>query len=94
MNKWTKKRLEELNNITDHMEETLFTSMEKLIIEHLIKSDDGFIAVNETGLYEQSTHELFSALGHLEELYIIRKKNCEADAYEWNDKTVLLEMLR
>lgn len=83
-------------SMADHMnerKEALFTPMERLVMEHLRKSDDGFIAVNETGLYEQDTHELFTAIRHLEELRIIRKRNCEADAYEWDDKTVLLKML-
>lgn len=83
-------------SMADHMEERkkeLFTSIERLIMEHLRKSDDGFIAVNESGLYEQDPHELFAAISHLEELHIIRKRNCDADAYEWDDKTVLLRML-
>ena len=74
-------------------EEELFTPMERLIMEHLRKSNAGFIAVNETGLYEQDVHELFAAIKHLEELHIIRKRDCEADAYEWDDKTVLLKLL-
>ena len=77
----------------DEKEEALFTPMERLVMEHLRKSNDGFIAVNETGLYEQDIHELFFAIRHLEELHIIRKRNCEAEAYEWDDKTVLLKML-
>jgi hypothetical protein len=83
-------------SMADHMEErekALFSPMERLIMEHLRKSDDGFIAVNETGLYEQNVHELYAAISHLEELHIIRKRNCEAEAYEWYDKTVLLKML-
>lgn len=73
-------------------ETKLFTPMERLIMEHLRQSD-GYIAVNETGLYEQDTHKLFTAIRHLEELHIIRKRNCEAIAYEWDDKTVLLKIL-
>lgn len=83
-------------SMADHMDERekeLFTPMERLIMEHLRKSDDGFIAVNESGLYEQNPHELFTAISHLEGLHIIRKRNCDADAYEWDDKTVLLKML-
>ena len=83
-------------SMADHMNEkesVLFTPMERLILKHLRQSDDGYIAVNETGLYEQNTHELFAAIKHLEELNIVRKRNCEAIAYEWNDKTVLLKML-
>ena len=77
-------------SMADHMEER---EKALLIMEHLRKSDDGFIAVNETGLYEQNVHELYAAISHLEELHIIRKRNCEAEAYEWYDKTVLLKML-
>ena len=62
-------------------------------MEHLRKSDNGFIAVNESGLYEQDTNELFTAIRHLEELHIIRKRDCEAVAYEWDDTNVLLKML-
>lgn len=83
-------------SMTDHMderEEILFSPMEILIMEHLRKSDDGFIAVNETGLYEQDIHELYVAINHLKELHIVRKRNCAAEAYEWDDKTVLLKML-
>lgn len=86
----------ECHRSRDHMderEETLFSPMERLIMRHLRKSDDGVIAVNETGLYEQDTHELYAAISHLKELHIIRKRNCEAEAYEWDDKTVLLKML-
>lgn len=82
-------------SMADYMNERrkeLFTPMERLVMEHLRRSDDGFITVNETGLYEQDTHELFAAIRHLEELHIIHKRNCEADAYEWDDK-VLLKML-
>lgn len=83
-------------SMADHMNEremTLFTPMERLIMEHLRNSDDGFIAINETGLYGQNVNELFAAIRHLTELRIIQKRNCEADAYEWDDKMVLLKML-
>ena len=84
------------NGMADYRNEKeaeLFTPMERLIMKHLRQSNDGYIAVNETGLYEQNTHELFTAIRHLEKLHIIRKRNCEAIAYEWDDKTVLLKML-
>ncbi len=83
-------------SMADHMderEEALFTPMERLVMDHLRKSDNGFIAVNESGLYEQDVHELYVAIKHLMELHIIKKRNCEAEAYEWDDKTVLLKML-
>ncbi len=90
---WNTGCYKSMADYMDEREETLFSSMERLVMEHLCKSDDGFIAVNETGLYEQDTHELYAAINHLKELHIIRKRNCETEAYEWDDKTVLLRTL-
>lgn len=42
-------------SMADHMnerEEALFTPMKRLVMDHLRKSDDGFIAIDESGLYE------------------------------------------
>ena len=83
-------------SMADHMDERekeLFSPMERLVMEHLRKSEEGFVAVNEGGLYEQNAQELFTAIGRLEKLHIIRKRGCDASAYEWDDKTVLLKML-
>lgn len=90
---WSTGCYKSMADYMDKREETLFSPMERLVMEHLRKSDDGFIAVNEIGLYEQDTHELYAAISRLKELHIIRKRNCESEAYEWDDKSVLIKML-
>lgn len=90
---FTGRGSETMSDRMDKREQEIFTPMERLVMEHLRKYDDGFIAVNESGLYEQDIKELFTAIYSLEEKRIIRKRDCEAIAYEWDDKTVLLKML-
>lgn len=90
---WNTHCYKSMADFRKEREKELFTPMEILIMEHLRKSDDGFIATNETGLYEQNAHELYKAINSLMEKRIIRKRNCDAEAYEWDDKNVLLRML-
>lgn len=80
----------------DHMkerEEALFSPIERLLMDHLRRSDEGFIALNETGLYECEPQKLFEAINRLTDLHIIRRRDCDGVAYEWDDRTVLLKML-
>lgn len=65
------------------------TNMETLIINHLKESRCGFIAPNEAGLYGQDPNMLYDAIKSLCDKGIIRKRDCDADAYEWNDKNLL-----
>jgi DNA-binding HxlR family transcriptional regulator len=78
-----------MEDVMEEREKELLSPMEILILNHLRKSDDGFIAVNETELYDQNPKELFKALNSLVEKNIIKKKNYEAVAYEWTDTSIL-----
>lgn len=52
-------------------------------------NEDIFILTNESGLIEMDTDILFKAISHLVNLGVLKRRNCDAVAYEWNDKTIL-----
>ena len=81
-----------------------FNDIEKRILEQMLKwenyfksqgrdNEEVFICTNESGLIEIGAHSLFEAIKHLSELGILKRRECAAVAYEWNDKAVLERML-
>lgn len=85
-----------MSDFSEERKQELFTSMEILVMNCLKENTDngiGFITPNEDTLYKQNPKELFKAIEHLTELRIIKKKNCDGVAYEWNDTNVLLKMI-
>lgn len=79
------------------------SDIEKIIIDHMLKWEDWnlkhnvieevFILTNESGLIELEASALFEAINHLVELKILKRRECEAIAYEWNVKEILLDYL-
>lgn len=58
--------------------------MESKILEVLNEQLDGFICPNQSEFYNEDTNELFNALYSLVNNGILRKRNCEGLAYEYN----------
>ena len=86
-----------MHDLTEERKMNLFSPIEILVMDSLKKNLDcgiDFITVNEDGLFEHDPHELFKALDHLVKLHIIRKRDCDGIAYEWDDKYALLRILR
>lgn len=72
------------------------TAVEKIIIQRLLyweADGDAFIMVNERILNEINSHRLFAAIWHLVSLGIIKRRECEAIAYEWDNKNLLKSYL-
>lgn len=61
---------------------------EKIIIDHLNMWEEqygeGFILTDECGLIEIDAHILFLAIRNLVDKGLIRRRECDAVAYEWN----------
>jgi hypothetical protein len=57
--------------------------LEKKVLEVLNNQLDGFICPNQSEFYNEDTHELFNALYSLVNKGILRKRNCEGLAYEY-----------
>lgn len=84
------------HDLLEERKTEIFTQMEILIMDSLkenLNCGIDFIVTNEDKLYGQDQRELFKALNHLSELHIIKKRNCDGDAYEWDDKHALLRIL-
>jgi len=84
-------------NIESINKSSYFTDTEKIILNKMLYwetrgNDSAFILVNEGGLI-LNTHKLFSAINHLVNLRILKKRNCEAIAYEWDNKEELFNYL-
>lgn len=94
MNKITRDTIKDCNK---------FNSTEKIVLDHMLmwenwnkdhnSSVETFILTNESGLIEVDAHELFSAINNLVEIGILRRRECDAVAYEWNNKEFLLDYL-
>lgn len=85
-----------VHDLLEERKTEIFTQMEILIMDSLkenLNCGIDFIVTNEDKLYGQDQRELFKALNHLSELHIIKKRNCDGDAYEWDDKHALLRIL-
>lgn len=85
-------------NIESINKSSFFTDTEKIILNKMLYwenrgNDSAFILINEGGLIELNAHKLFSAINHLVNLRILRKRNCEAIAYEWDNKEELFNYL-
>ena len=85
-------------NIESINKSSYFTDTEKIILNKMLYwetrgNDSAFILVNEEGLIELNTHKLFSAINHLVNLRKLKKRNCEAIAYEWDNKEELFNYL-
>ena len=89
------------DSITDSK---LLTDTEKTVLLHMLKweewnkvhqreNEDTFILANESGLIEIDAYTLFTAIYHLVELGILKKRDCDAVAYEWDNKERLEEFL-
>lgn len=74
-----------------------FTDLEKVILGKMFdweewneknqsSDEETFIITNEAGLIELDAHELFHAINHLVELGILKRRDCDAVAYEWADR--------
>lgn len=81
-----------------------FTDLEKVILGKMIDweewnkknqslDEETFIITNEAGLIELDAHELFHAINHLVELGILKRRNCDAVAYEWADRERIAELI-
>ena len=57
---------------------------EELILRVLDEQTDGFITPNQSEFYSCDTHELFQAIYRLIEKGVLRKRNCEGLAYEYD----------
>lgn len=57
------------------------------------EDEDVFICTNEGGLIELNAHELFKAINHLVDLEILKRRECDAVAYEWRNRNLLTELL-
>ena len=57
---------------------------ENKVLEVLNKQLDGFICPNQTELYNLDTKKLFQAIHNLEEKGVLRKRDCEGLAYEYD----------
>ena len=85
-----------MSDFSEERKRELFTPMEILVMDCLkdnVNNGIDFITPNEDTLYEQNPRELFKAINHLTELHIIKKRNCDGDAYEWDDKNALLKLI-
>ena len=91
MNKITRKNIKNSNK---------FTETEKIVLDHMLKweewnksqgrkNEDAFIVSNESGLIEIKASILFEAIYHLVDLGILKKRNCDAIAYEWDNRMAL-----
>lgn len=85
-------------NIESINKSSFFSDTEKIILNKMLYwenrgNDSAFILVNEGGLIELNANKLFSAINHLVNLRILRKRNCEAIAYEWDNKEELFNYL-
>lgn len=58
--------------------------MEEKILSILDEQIDGFICPNQADFINDDTHKLFSAISNLIIMGIIRRRNCEGLAYEYN----------
>lgn len=76
-----------------------FTETEKVILDKMLeweewnqsrgRKDDIFVVANEAGLIEIGAHNLFTAFGHLVDMGILKKRDCDAVAYEWDNRALL-----
>lgn len=83
-------------DFSEERKQELFTSMEILVMNCLKENANNgidFITPNEDTLYKEDSMELFKAIEHLIKLHIIKKRDCDGDAYEWNDMNALLKMI-
>lgn len=55
--------------------------------------EETFIITNEARLIELHTHELFHAINHLVELGILKRRNCDAVAYEWANRERITRLI-
>lgn len=58
--------------------------MKYLILKVLKEQKDGFITPNQADFNRLNTKEFFAAIGELIQEGILRKRNCEGLAYEFN----------
>ena len=58
--------------------------MEEKIMKVLDKQIDGFICPNQTEFKDDDTHDLFQAIYSLIEKGVLRKRNCDGLAFEYN----------
>jgi hypothetical protein len=58
--------------------------MKNLILKVLKEQKDGFITPNQTDFNHLNTKEFFTAIYELIQEGILRKRNCEGLAYEFN----------
>ena len=59
-------------------------AMEEYILKVLNEQPDGFIVPNQTEFYNNNIHEFFEAIQRLIDKGILRKRNCDGLAYEYN----------
>lgn len=58
--------------------------MEKMILQALDKQIDGFICPNQSEFYNCNINSVFKAIYSLAGKGILRRRNCEGLAYEYN----------
>lgn len=58
--------------------------MEEMILQVLDCQIDGFICPNQADFAECDIHELFTTIYYLVDKGILRKRNCEGLAFEYN----------
>lgn len=58
--------------------------MEEYILKVLDEQPDGFIVPNQMEFYNNNIHEFFEAIQRLIDKGILRKRNCDGLAYEYN----------
>jgi hypothetical protein len=71
---------------------------EKIVMEHMLiweerHPEDAFILPDESGLVELGIRNVFAACRHFVELGVLQVRDCEAIAYEWNNKNNLLDLI-
>lgn len=55
--------------------------------------EETFIITNEARRIELHAHELFHAINHLVELGILKRRNCDAVAYEWANRERITRLI-
>lgn len=58
--------------------------MEEYILKVLDEQPDGFIVPNQMEFYNNNIHEFFQAIQRLIDKGVLRKRNCDGLAYEYN----------
>lgn len=68
----------------EHIQRANTESIEEIIFRELNNQTDGFICPNQSAFSEIDTHELFDTIQSLIDRGVLRRRNCDGLAYEYN----------